>query len=116
MVDNMRGSSAARKPTSGISSTEASRSSEPNFPRESLNEQYLEESRHHSLCPWKGVASYLKVVVFGEKNENAAWYYPHPSPLARKIKDRVAFWHGVQIQEDERAEVRDEPRASAHGA
>jgi uncharacterized protein (DUF427 family) len=67
-------------------------------------------------CPWKGVASYLNVVVFGEKNENAAWYYPHPSPLARKIKDRAAFWHGVQIQEDERAEVRDEPRASAHGA
>ena len=84
------------------------------FPRESLNEQYLEESRHHSLCPWKGVASYLNVVVFGEKNENAAWYYPHPSPLARKIKDRVAFWHGVQIQEDERAEVRDEPASTSH--
>ena len=83
------------------------------FPRESLNEQYLEESRHHSLCPWKGVASYLNVVVLGEKNENAAWYYPHPSPLARKIKDRVAFWHGVQIQEDERAEVRDEPASTS---
>lgn len=81
------------------------------FPRESLNERYLEKSRHLSLCPWKGVASYLNVVASGEKNEDAAWYYPHPLPLARKIKDRVAFWHGVQIQEADEADVRDEAPA-----
>lgn len=82
------------------------------FPRESLNEQYLEESSHHSVCPWKGVASYFDVVAFGERNENAAWYYPHPSPLARKIKGRVAFWHGVQVQEHG-ADVRAGARTSA---
>jgi uncharacterized protein (DUF427 family) len=82
------------------------------FPRESLDEQYVEPSRHHSLCPWKGVASYLNVVAFGEKNENAAWYYPHPLPLARKVKDRVAFWNGVQIQEADAVGAPDEARAS----
>lgn len=85
------------------------------FPKGSLNEHYFEESRHHSLCPWKGVASYFNVVASGEKNENAAWYYPHPSPLARKIKDRVAFWRGVQIQEDDTADLQDEASASAQG-
>ena len=83
------------------------------FPRESLNEQHFEESHHHSLCPWKGVASYLTVVASGERNENAAWYYPHPLPLARKIKDRVAFWGGVQFQEHDDADVRGEVSATA---
>ncbi len=86
------------------------------FPRGSLNEQYFEPSHLHSLCPWKGIASYLDVVAFGERNENAAWYYPHPSPLARKIKDRVAFWHGVQIQEHDEVDLREESDASRRAA
>lgn len=69
------------------------------FPSESLREGLFEESSHHSICPWKGSANYLHLVVNGERNENAAWYYPHPSFLARKIKDRVAFWHGVEIRD-----------------
>lgn len=69
------------------------------FPREALSEKFFAESDHHSICPWKGKASYLDVVVDGERNENAAWYYPSPSPLARKIKDRVAFWKGVEVKD-----------------
>lgn len=69
------------------------------FPREALKERYFEESSHHSICPWKGRAHYLHVVVDGTRNENAAWYYPNPSPLARKIKNRVGFWNGVRIDE-----------------
>lgn len=69
------------------------------FPRESLNEELFEESSHRSLCPWKGKASYLSIVVGEARNDDAAWYYPKPSPLARKIKDRVAFWKGVQIED-----------------
>lgn len=69
------------------------------FPRGSLNQEYFEESSHHTICPWKGRASYLDVVVDGARNENAAWYYPNPSPLARKIHDRVAFWNGVRVDE-----------------
>lgn len=67
------------------------------FPRESLRDEYLVPSSHFSLCPWKGVASYLTIEVDGRRNENAVWFYAHPSPPARKIKDRVAFWRGVQI-------------------
>ena len=67
------------------------------FPPESVNREYLRESDHHTRCPWKGLASYYDVVVEGEVNENAAWYYPEPSEAAQEIKDHVAFWRGVQV-------------------
>jgi len=67
------------------------------FPRGSLKEDHFIESNHHSICPWKGKASYFDVFVDGETNKDGAWYYPTPSPLARKIQDRVAFWKGVEI-------------------
>jgi uncharacterized protein (DUF427 family) len=69
------------------------------FPREALNDEYFSESDHRTRCPWKGEASYLTVEVDGERNENAAWYYPQPSDAARQIKDRVAFWRGVKVVE-----------------
>ncbi|MGH2751841.1 MAG: DUF427 domain-containing protein [Actinomycetota bacterium] len=68
------------------------------FPEESLNKEFFEDSDHHSLCPWKGVASYYTVTVDGRRNENAAWYYPRPWFLARKVRGRVAFWGGVKIE------------------
>jgi uncharacterized protein (DUF427 family) len=68
------------------------------FPPESLRRQYLAAGRTHSVCPWKGVASYYTVTVGGLSNPDAAWFYAHPSPLARKIKNRVAFWRGVQVE------------------
>jgi uncharacterized protein (DUF427 family) len=64
-----------------------------------LHQEYCTRSRAKSLCPWKGLASYYTVTVDGRANPNAAWYYPHPSPLARKIKNHVAFWNAVQIEE-----------------
>ena len=67
------------------------------FPLESINLEYLRESSRHTVCPWKGLASYYDVEVDGDCNKAAAWYYPTPSPAARRIKDRVAFWHGVQV-------------------
>ncbi|MFE3060150.1 DUF427 domain-containing protein [Nocardia sp. NPDC059239] len=68
------------------------------FPVESLKREFFSESSHHTVCPWKGIASYYSVTVDGKENPDAAWYYPKPSPLARKIKDHVAFWHGVEIE------------------
>jgi uncharacterized protein (DUF427 family) len=59
--------------------------------------EYLVRTRAWSLCPWKGVARYYTVRAGGRVNKNASWYYPHPSPLARKIKDHVAFWNEVQV-------------------
>ncbi|MED7828108.1 DUF427 domain-containing protein [Streptomyces chiangmaiensis] len=69
------------------------------FPSESLHHEYFTESRARSLCFWKGLARYYTVSVGGQTNVNAAWYYPHPSPLARKIKGHVAFWNGVVVEE-----------------
>jgi uncharacterized protein (DUF427 family) len=68
------------------------------FPPKSLNRQYFTTSATHTVCPWKGIASYHTVTVDGVANPDAAWFYPHPTSLARKVKDRVAFWHGVRVE------------------
>ncbi|MGW3509669.1 DUF427 domain-containing protein [Streptomyces sp. NPDC000994] len=69
------------------------------FPPESLHREYFTESRTRSLCFWKGLARYYTVTVAERTNPDAAWSYRHPSPLARKIKNHVAFWNGVVIEE-----------------
>ena len=67
------------------------------FPPESINSEFFEDSDHHSVCPWKGTAHYYDVVVNGERNRNAAWFYPETKDAANSIKDRIAFWHGVEV-------------------
>ena len=67
------------------------------FPRSSVKDEVLAASTHTSVCPWKGTASYLSVVVDGQTNENAAWYYPEPHDAAAEIRDRLAFWKGVEV-------------------
>lgn len=67
------------------------------FPPDSLDRQYLEDSTTHSTCPWKGEASYYTIIVNGNKNPDAAWYYPEPKEAAAEIKGYVAFWKGVEI-------------------
>jgi uncharacterized protein (DUF427 family) len=66
------------------------------FPREAVT-AVLRESDTHTVCPWKGTASYLSVEVDGQVNTDAAWYYPQPKDAAKQIKDRVAFWKGVEV-------------------
>ncbi|MEW6129036.1 MAG: DUF427 domain-containing protein [Acidobacteriota bacterium] len=68
------------------------------FPAESINKEYFQPSNTHSTCPWKGEASYYNVVVNGEVNKDAAWYYPQPKDAAAEIKDHVAFWRGVVVE------------------
>jgi uncharacterized protein (DUF427 family) len=67
------------------------------FPPDALLDGRLEPTRTRSLCFWKGVARYYDVTADGMVNRRAAWTYPHPSPLARRIKHRVAFWRGVRV-------------------
>ena len=67
------------------------------FPADSVRRDLVEASDHTSVCPWKGTASYLDVVVDGERNSNAAWYYPAPKDAAAQIRNRVAFWKGVEV-------------------
>jgi uncharacterized protein (DUF427 family) len=70
------------------------------FPRASLRTEHLAPSDRTSVCHWKGTASYYDVVVAGETNPAAAWYYADPSEAAAVIRDRVAFWRGVEIDEE----------------
>lgn len=70
------------------------------FPVGSVNKEFLKESDTHSVCPWKGTASYYHLEVDNKINRDAVWYYPTPSKLASSIKGRVAFWKGVQIIKD----------------
>lgn len=68
------------------------------FPSESVNKDYLRPSEKHTVCPWKGTASYNSLEVDGKKNPDAAWHYPDPKSAAKEIKDRIAFWKGVRIE------------------
>jgi len=69
------------------------------FPPESVNRDYLTASDTTSVCPWKGTASYYTVTVDGQENPAAAWYYPAPKDAAAQIRDHVAFWHGVTVED-----------------
>lgn len=69
------------------------------FPPDSVNWDLFQDSDTHTTCAWKGEASYHTVIVDGKENEDAAWVYPEPKDAAKKIKDHVAFWKGVEISE-----------------
>lgn len=68
------------------------------FPEAAVDKKYLQPSDTHTFCPWKGEASYYTVVVDGETNKDAAWYYLEPKPAAAEIDGRVAFWRGVKVE------------------
>ena len=68
------------------------------FPPDAVKTEYFRPSDQHTMCPWKGLASYYNVEVNGKSNPNAAWYYPEPKPAAKQIQDYVAFWKGVKVE------------------
>jgi uncharacterized protein (DUF427 family) len=67
------------------------------FPPESVKSDLLVASNTHTVCSWKGTASYYTLEVNGKRNIDAAWYYPDPKPEAEKVRGRVAFWKGVTV-------------------
>lgn len=69
------------------------------FPTDSVKKEFLVDSQTHTTCHWKGTASYYNVIVDGQENRDAAWYYADPSFAAEKIKDHIAFWRGVEVIE-----------------
>ncbi len=69
------------------------------FPLADVHTEHLRPSDSQTTCHWKGVASYYDVVTGDKVNRDAAWYYPNPSPAAERIKGRVAFWHGVKVEQ-----------------
>jgi uncharacterized protein (DUF427 family) len=68
------------------------------FPPEGIKKELFKPSSTHSVCPWKGTASYYDVEVNGKNNHDAAWYYPEPKDAAKQIKGYVAFWKGVKVE------------------
>ena len=70
------------------------------FPADAINEEYFSPSDTHTVCGWKGTASYYDVVVDGETNKDAAWFYPETKEDAKNIEGRVAFWKGVRVTTD----------------
>ncbi|MEM7161742.1 MAG: DUF427 domain-containing protein [Bacteroidota bacterium] len=69
------------------------------FPAEAIQKEFFKESDTHTVCPWKGEASYYTLEVNGDQNPDAAWYYPETSDLAKSIKGRIAFWKGVEVKD-----------------
>jgi uncharacterized protein (DUF427 family) len=67
------------------------------FPEATLGRQYFRRSTMRTTCPSKGTALYYDLVVDGEVQTNAAWYYPEPAGQFRCIKDHVAFFRGVKV-------------------
>jgi len=67
------------------------------FPPEAIRKEFFKPSEHHTVCGWKGTASYYTLDVGGKTNENAAWFYPTPKEAAKQIAGHVAFWKGVQV-------------------
>lgn len=68
------------------------------FPESTLKREFITFSNHKSTCAWKGEASYYSLVVNGELNPDAVWYYPDPKPEAQAVRGRVAFWKGVKVE------------------
>ena len=68
------------------------------FPRAAVRDEVLRDSGTHTVCPWKGTASYYTLAVNGKANPDAAWYYPDPKPAAANIAGHVAFWKGVAVE------------------
>jgi uncharacterized protein (DUF427 family) len=69
------------------------------FPRDAVKPEFLRDSSTTSQCPWKGTANYHSLEVEGETNSDAAWYYAEPKDAAAPIRDRIAFWKGVEVVE-----------------
>ena len=68
------------------------------FPPEAIKSEYFKPSETHTTCGWKGEASYYTLEVPGQRNPDAAWYYPDPKAAAANIKGHVAFWKGVTVE------------------
>jgi uncharacterized protein (DUF427 family) len=68
------------------------------FPEGAVKREYLRPSSTTSTCPWKGQAKYYSLMIDGQENPDAAWYYPDPKPAARNIKGHIAFWRGVEVE------------------
>jgi uncharacterized protein (DUF427 family) len=64
------------------------------IPPGDVKQKYLSPADNHSVCPWKGEASYYHVTVNGKTARYACWYYPEPKQEFKSIKNYLAFYPG----------------------
>lgn len=62
------------------------------LPPEDIRIEYLIPTPRSSFCEWKGQAGYYTIVVGDRQAENAAWYYPNPTPAFASIQNYVSFY------------------------
>jgi uncharacterized protein (DUF427 family) len=67
------------------------------FPASALKPEFTLPSNTHTMCSWKGQASYMSLFVDGDSNPDAVWFYPEPKDAAAEVRGRVAFWKGVRV-------------------
>jgi uncharacterized protein (DUF427 family) len=70
------------------------------FPPDAVRWEHLVQSDTTTWCWWKGRARYLSIAIDDEVISDAAWYYPAPWPLARRLKRHVAFGPPVTVHDE----------------
>ncbi|OWK35101.1 DUF427 domain-containing protein [Fimbriiglobus ruber] len=68
------------------------------FPPDAIHKEFFKSSDTHTVCGWKGTASYYTIAANGGQNPDAAWYYPETKDAAKEIAGYVAFWKGVKVE------------------
>ena len=62
------------------------------MPPEDIAPGVLAPGHGSSFCEWKGVASYLDVLVGDGRLKAVAWTYPSPASAYDSLKNHVAFY------------------------
>ena len=62
-----------------------------------MNKEFLRANDEHTVCHWKGEASYYDIVVGDQENKGAAFYYPEPKEgsverVKNDFSNYVSFW------------------------
>lgn len=71
------------------------------IPPRDVRRELLELSDTHTICPYKGTASYWTARVGDRVVADAGWFYPEPLTDAANIRDYVSFLaDGVTVEVD----------------
>lgn len=66
------------------------------LPRDDVRMDLLKPSESHTVCAYKGEASYLSA----EGHSDVAWFYPDPLLDALPVKDLYSFWRAATVYVD----------------
>ena len=66
------------------------------LPRDDVRTDLLRPSEQHTVCAYKGVASYLSA----DSAPDVAWFYPDPLHEALPVRDLICFWAPAEVYVD----------------